>query len=220
MVPRDAVNAALEPAFQAIVRHPFVIGLTEGTLPVDAFSRYLGQNFLYLTEYSRALALVAARAEQGSGVEFFATRATYAIAGERSFMQRLIDELGLDEAGLRPLEPSPVCLAYSSFVKQAAALGERAEALGAVIPCYLLYWRTGKELTTRGSPDPRYQSWIDMYVDEAFEEGVRGALDALDDACRGGSLERMLGAARVAARYEWLFWDSAYRDDRWPELGM
>ena len=57
-----------------------------------------------------------------------------------------------------------------------------------------------------------------MYVDDSFEEGVRGALDALDEAGRDGNLGGMMENARVAARYEWLFWDSAYRDDRWPDL--
>jgi thiaminase/transcriptional activator TenA len=210
----------MAPTLEAIVRHPFVAGLTDGSLPVDAFARYLGQNFLYLTEYARALALLGARAEDARDVEFFSRRASFALAGERDFVEQLAGELNLPREALRPDEPSPTCLAYSSFVKQAVAYGSFPAALGAVLPCYLLYWETSKALAGRGSPNPRYQRWIDMYVDPSFEAGVLGALDAVDRACEAAdeeTLAPLLGNAEISARYEWLFWEAAYRGDGWPE---
>jgi thiaminase/transcriptional activator TenA len=219
--PSGALRAEIEPALQAILRHPFVSGLADGSLPLDAFARYLGQNFLYLTEYARALALLAARGGEDADVEFFARRAAFALAGERDFVERLADELDLPLETLRPREPSPTCLAYSSFVKQAVAYGSYEAGLGAVLPCYLLYWETSKELAGTGSRDPRYQRWIDMYVDPSFEEGVLGALSAVDHACAGkgaDALERLLASAAISARYEWLFWEAAYRGDDWPGL--
>jgi thiaminase/transcriptional activator TenA len=219
--PREAIHATVAPILEAILAHPFVAGLRDGTLPVEAFSRYLGQNFLYLTEYARALAQLAARGGADSDVEFFARRAAFALAGERDFVERLAAELELPLEALRPAEPSPVCLAYTSFVKSAVAYGSRPAGLGAVVPCYLLYWETSKALAGSGSPDARYQRWIDMYVDPGFEEGVLGALDAVDRACaRSGerALDELLATAAVSARYEWMFWESAYHGDGWPAL--
>lgn len=219
--PRDRLWVAIEPTFQAILRHPFVVGLVDGTLPLDAFARYLGQNFLYLTEYARALALLAARGSEDSDVEFFSRRAAFALAGERDFVERLAAELDLPLEALRPAEPSPTCLAYSSFVKQAVAYGPYAGGLGAVLPCYLLYWETSKTFSGTGSRDPRYQRWIDMYVDPSFEEGVLGALSAVDRAWVPPTAEAsdaLLVNATISARYEWLFWEAAYRGDDWPEL--
>jgi thiaminase/transcriptional activator TenA len=219
--PRDRLSASLEPTLQAILRHPFVVGLVDGTLPVDAFARYLGQNFLYLTEYARALALLGARAGDAADVEFFSRRAAFALAGERDFVERLAAELDLPHETLRPVEPSPTCLAYCSFVKQAVAFGSYRGALGAVLPCYLLYWETSRALAGTGSRDARYQRWIDMYVDPSFEAGVLGALDAVDRACTvetEGELASLLANATVSARYEWLFWEAAYRGDDWPVL--
>ncbi len=219
--PRDALSNVIEPAFQAILRHPFVTGLTDGSLPTEAFARYLGQNFLYLGEYARALALLGARGGEAGDVEFFARRAAFALAGERDFVERLAAELDLPQETLRPAEPSPTCLGYSSFVKQAVAYGDYRAGLGAVLPCYLLYWETSKALAHTGSRDPRYQRWIDMYVDPSFEEGVLGALSAVDRACAGedaATLDPLLVNAVISARYEWLFWEAAYRGDEWPDL--
>ncbi len=60
-----------------------------------------------------------------------------------------------------------------------------------------------------------------MYVDPSFEEGVLGALSAVDRACAGedaATLDPLLVNAVISARYEWLFWEAAYRGDDWPDL--
>src|SRR5215468_4549744 len=51
---------------------------------------------------------------------------------------------------------------------------------GAVLPCYWIYWEVGKELQRRGSPDARYQRWIDMYGSDAFGQTVQDVLAVAD----------------------------------------
>jgi thiaminase/transcriptional activator TenA len=219
--PGRIVWQAVLPVFRRILVHPFISGLTDGTLTREAFARYVAQNYLYLGSFARALALVASRAESGEDTELFGRRAAYAIAAERAFNAEMIGSLGLEEDEVRGADPSPVTLAYSSYVLSTAALGERPEVFGAVLPCYMVYREIGRALVGRGSPDPRYQRWIDMYVSPDFDAGVRGALQAAERAT--GSLpEEALGglrrAARIASRYEWMFWESAWRGESWPEF--
>jgi thiaminase/transcriptional activator TenA len=88
-----------------------------------------------------------------------------------------------------------------------------------VLPCYRVYWEVGKELVRRGSPDARFQRWIDTYSGDEFAAVVR---DVIAEADRlGVSLsgpQRSLAARHYHAttRYEWMFWDSAYRQETWP----
>jgi hypothetical protein len=49
-----------------------------------------------------------------------------------------------------------------------------------VLPCYWIYWEVGKELLRRGSPDSRYQRWIDTYGGEEFADIAREVLAATD----------------------------------------
>ena len=49
-------------AWDDYVRHPFVQGLGDGTLPRDGFLRYLVQDYRFLIHFSRAWALGAAKA--------------------------------------------------------------------------------------------------------------------------------------------------------------
>ena len=56
---RDACAAE----WQAYTWHPFVQALSDGTLPLAAFRRYLVQDYLFLVHFARAEALAVAKAE-------------------------------------------------------------------------------------------------------------------------------------------------------------
>ena len=203
-----------------IARHPFLADLAAGTLSEEAFARYISQNYLYLGAYAKALALIAARSADPKMVAFFARRAAYTVESEQAFATGLMQESGLDPDVFRGATPSPTCLGYSSFIKQAAALEPVPVALAAMLPCYVVYNGVAKLLIASGSPDPRYQQWIEMYVDETFEEGATGIQAVVDSAAEGSSeseIERMIDHARTASRYEWMFWDSAYRGLDWHD---
>ena len=49
------------PIRQAILSHPFIIGVGDGTLPVEKFKHYMTQDYVYLIDYARVLALASAR---------------------------------------------------------------------------------------------------------------------------------------------------------------
>lgn len=79
----------------------------------------------------------------------------------------------------------------------------------------------GTALIARGSPDPRYQRWIDTYASEEFTTTVAQALALAD---RVGAQLAPADEARArrhfvtTARYEWMFWDAAWRIEAWPAL--
>jgi thiaminase/transcriptional activator TenA len=218
----EAVWRRIAPIYDDILVHPFLTGITDGSLPPEAFARYVVQDGLYLREYARSLSLCAARGLDTDTVEMFASHASVAIQVERTLHTDLLRGLDLDPDELAAIPLTPTCTAYTNFIKQACALGERHCAIAAVLPCYWIYHEVGHTLIATGSPNEVYQRWIDTYADEAFAESVRGALGACDAVAADlgpAALEEMTATAEMAARYEWMFWDSAFRDERWPRLG-
>jgi len=205
--------------YDAILAHPFLTGLTDGTLPSDAFAFYVVQDAIYLHGYAQALALVASRAPGAEQAEMFARHAADAIAVERELHGSLLADLGIDPAAAAQGEPAPACLAYTSYLLAATSTGSYAEGVGAVLPCYWIYWEVGRELVRRGSPDPRYQRWIDTYSGKEFGEVVRavlGVTDALGPGLGPAERDRVHRHFRVTSRYEWMFWDMGYRKEAWP----
>jgi thiaminase/transcriptional activator TenA len=205
--------------FDAILAHPFITGLTDGTLPEAAFAHFVLQDGIYLRDYARALAVVASHAPDSAAMQMFARHAADAVAAELELHASLLPELGISAADAQAAEPTPVNLAYTSYLLATARGGSYAEGVGVVLPCYWIYWEVGKELVRRGSPDARFQRWIDTYSAEEFAVVVR---DVIAEADRVGAAlfgaERSLVARhyRTTSRYEWMFWDSAYRQDSWP----
>jgi thiaminase/transcriptional activator TenA len=208
--------------YEAILEHPFVTGLTDGSLPEDAFAFYVVQDALYLRDYAKTLAVVAAKAPDTAGTEMFAQHAAGIITEERVLHDSLMADLGIDASSADAEEPAPTTLAYTSYLLSTALAGSYAEGVGVVLPCYWIYYEVGKELLRRSSPNPKYQKWIDTYADEQYGEVVRSVLDVADALGPGlGSTERALVQRHftVTSQYEWMFWDAGYRQERWPLTG-
>ena len=205
--------------YAAILAHPFLAGLTDGSLEPDAFAFYVVQDALYLRGYAQALAEVATRAPDTAGLEMFARHAADVIAVERALHGSLLSELGVDPASAEAAEPAPTTLAYTSYLLAAARGGSYAEGVGAVLPCYWIYWEVGKELLRRGSPNPRYQQWIRAYGAEEYGDAVRDVITVADGLGPGlAPSERALVHRhfRTTSRYAWMFWDMGYRKQSWP----
>ena len=67
----------------AILEHPFLLGLVDGTLPEHRFRSYVIQDSLYLLSYARTLAAIAARARSPADTSFLAGSAVSAVAVEQ-----------------------------------------------------------------------------------------------------------------------------------------
>ena len=102
--------------YDAILAHPFLTGLTDGSLPPDFFAFYVVQDALYLRKYAEALAAVGTRAPDAAGSEMFARHAADAIAVEQALHGSLLAELGIDPATVAAAEPAPTTHAYTSHL--------------------------------------------------------------------------------------------------------
>jgi thiaminase (transcriptional activator TenA) len=205
--------------YDAILAHPFLGGLADGSLPQRAFSFYVVQDALYLRSYANALATIAGRAPDAAATEMFARHAADVIAVESTLHGTLLADLGIDPEVADQAQPAPTTLAYTSYLLATAAGGSYAEGVGAVLPCYWIYWEVGKELLRRGSPEPRYQRWIDMYGGEEFGDVVQSVLDVTDQLgpeLAPAERARVHRHFRTTSRYEWMFWDMGYREESWP----
>jgi thiaminase/transcriptional activator TenA len=216
---RDRMWSAMEEVFGRILAHPFVAGLTDGSLPRDAFVHYVVQDALYLVDYARALAVVAAKAPDERAIATFAAHARGAIEVERSLHAGLFRELGVADEAVRSARVMPTTLAYTSYLLRSCHQGSFAEGLAAVLPCYWIYAEVGTRLLERSSPDPAYARWIATYGGEEFGAIVAEVLALVDRVGpSAGPAERTAMREHVltTSRYEWMFWDAAWRREAWP----
>ncbi|WP_061292964.1 thiaminase II [Herbidospora cretacea] len=215
----DQLWDSAAPTYRAILGHPFLTGLADGTLPREAFRHFVVQDSHYLRDYARALAVCAARAPDDETTQAFAGDAAGAIAAEREMHAGFMADLGgsAEEAAEQPV--GPTTRAYTSYVLATVYGGSFLDGLAAVLPCYWIYARVGEDLLARSSPDPLYRRWIEAYANEAFQDTVRRVVKLADRAGAEATEAQRARAGEhfvTTARYEWMFWDAAWRRERWP----
>jgi thiaminase/transcriptional activator TenA len=203
----------------AIASLPFNRELAAGSLTRARFQHYITQDALYLGQFSRALAIAAAKAPDSTTLQSFAQSALGAVAVEQTLHERYLRSFGTDPATVAAAEPAPDCLAYTSFLL-ATAYHEPWEVLiAALLPCFWIYWDVGRSIAETAGPDNPYQAWIETYADPRFGEAVDTVIAAADRAAMTASEAvrgRMDTAFIRATQYEWLFWDGAYHRRGWP----
>ncbi len=219
MALRDELWVGAAPIYDKILSHPFVEGLTDGSLPRDVFRQYVVQDAHYLRGYARALAVCAAKAPTEDDTAMFNSHASGAIQAEQQMHAEFMGELGgsAAEAALEPL--TPTTLAYTSYLMASTYGGSFAEGLGAVLPCYWIYARVGAALADRSSPDPLYARWIAAYGGEEFQAVVANVLsvtDRIGEEISAAEQARAYEHFVATSRYEWMFWDAAWRRETWP----
>jgi len=121
------------------------------------------------------------------------------------------------------LENEPMALttrAYTDFLLRVAALGDFGELAAALLPCMWGFSEIGLALKAMGLPaEPRYAKWIETYADSEFArlaDWCRELVDRLGDEASAEQRGRMEDAFVTSSRYEYLFWEMALKQERWP----
>ena len=215
----DDLWRAIESIYAAILRHPFLKGLSDGSLSRESFRFYAVQDALYLREFARGLSIAAARALRDEWIIMFNEHAAEALRVERALHESFFAEFGLSAAEVAATPLAPTNAAYTSYLLSVAYGRPFHEAVAALLPCYWIYWEVGKALERAGSTDPLYARWIGTYASEQFGEVVRGVLavtNAMADALGRDECLAMRRHFVTTSRYEWMFWDMGHRQERWP----
>lgn len=215
----DELWASIEGLYGKILEHPFIAGLTDGSLAAEAFRFYVVQDAHYLREFARALSIAAARAPREADILMFNRHAAGALEVERSLHESFFQDFGLGEDEVASTPMAPTNMAYTNYLLAVAYGGSFAEALGALLPCYWIYWEVGKALLERGSPNSLYQRWIDTYGGEDFGavvEEILALTNRIGAELSDGERRRLHAHFANTSRYEWMFWEMGYRQERWP----
>ena len=200
---------------QAILEHPFITGIGDGSLPVDRFKYYVIQDYVYLIDYSRALAIASARAIDLRDMSWFAGLLDETLNQEMALHRSYCQEFGINLQELESVEPASTTKSYTNFLLKTAYQGSFGELVASLLPCQWGYWEIGDHLLKRGLPTsaPLYAQWIKMYTSEEFTELAHQIREMADRIGGGAGLAEqaaMRQAYTDSVRLEHRFWDMAY----------
>jgi thiaminase (transcriptional activator TenA) len=209
-----------ERIWRAIEAHPFLRELHAGTLPMDRFTYFILQDYVYLLDFAQVLCQGAAKSPDLETLELFARHALGAVEVERSFHVSFGKTLGLSREQLDAVQKGPITQAYIGHLQAIARGGSLSEIVAAVLPCYWIYGEVGRRLYRKRPMEPKiYREWIEIYASEEFWKPVREQIELMNRLGAAAKTEEkklMIGQFILSSRYEFMFWEQAYRLERWP----
>ena len=206
--------------WEAQHQHPFVRGIGDGTLSLERFKFWLRQDYVFLIEYARLLALAAVRSPDLETMVRFATLLKETVETEMNLHRAYAAEFGISREELEQELPAPTTRGYTDFLLRVAATGDFAELAAALLPCMWAFSEIGQRLAAPPAPrDRRYAKWIAMYNSREFADLAQWCCDLLDGLAAGlpeRDLRKLEAAFLTSSRYEWQFWEMAWKMERWP----
>lgn len=189
---------------QDVMDLPFIKALADGSLPESAFVSYQLQDALYLSEYARVLAIAAAQAPNPAAQVFWAQSSQNCIVVERELHEQWTHGKWQETA------PDEKTLGYTNHLLAAAARGNYAVLVAAILPCFWLYQEVADLLAAADNEAHPYHSWLATYHDPSFAEAVAAAKDlvaAAIDTAPPQVVAQMRQAFMVSMAAELAFFD-------------
>jgi thiaminase/transcriptional activator TenA len=210
----DHLRRLADPIWQSQLQHPFVKGIGDGSLDLDKFRFWILQDYRFLIEYCRLLALAAARAPDLETLTLFADLLMATARTEMDLHRALAAEFGIGPADLEAAPMAPTTKAYTDFLVRTSSMGDFAELAAALLPCMWAFSEIGLSLAAGSRPaDARFAAWIDSYASPEFQalaDWCRRLVDRMGGESSGPVRKRMETAFLVSSQYELAFWQMAW----------
>ncbi|CAM3142924.1 thiaminase II [Vibrio rarus] len=209
---------ACQQEWQAYIEHDFVHQLANGTLQHDVFLHYLKQDFLFLKQYSRAYALAIYKAKNLAQMRHALPSLHNLLDCEIGHHIEFCQKWGVSEQEMEAETEDFGTVAYTRYVLDTGSAGDLVDLYVALAPCAIGYGVIGDNLAQRettvlhGNP---YQSWLEMYASEEFQQSVVACIDNLDQLIadipdQSERAKELIEVFRTATRMEIAFWEQGY----------
>jgi thiaminase/transcriptional activator TenA len=216
----DELREGVGPLWERVVTHPFVIELGEDTLPPEIFNAYFDQDYLFLKDWAILLSLATAKAPDFDAARQLVGFLHLGLGGEEGLFQQAFRERGRSRQDVADLEYLPTTLHYSGYLRKMAYEGSFTEVITTLLGVEWPYLEWAQRLEGAGKRPSNhyYQTWIDIHTSQGMRDFVAWLRRTVDEAWvtpqEQSHLHRIF---RDVLRYEFLFFEMAYRGEQWPD---
>ena len=196
--------------------HPFVLELGTGELKLEIFQHYMKQDYQFLIEFSKVIALAVAKCDRLGDMEWFAKLLNDTLNVEMSLHVSFCKDFGITLSDLIETKMSPSVRAYSNHMLEIAYSSSTVHIATVILPCSWGYSEIGQKLYREGMPKtaPLYCRWIEMYNSKEFAELatlLRNFIDRETLKMNKKELSELQDIFIKSSHHEYSFWDAAYR---------
>lgn len=196
----EALRAAHDAEWRAIVHHPFPRALGDGTLPDAAMAWYLVQDYRFIDGFARLLAQAIAHAPTLDDAVPAAQFLALITGPENTYFQRSLAALGQHDMG-RDQPTAPATARFQALMAEAAASGRYSHMMAVLVVAEWTYlgWASAQAPARAGLPF-YLSEWIALHSGPEFEAVVAYLRGQFDHALERASASERAGAADLFAR--------------------
>lgn len=216
----SALDQAASRYILAVLHHPFMRELANGSLSDTRFVYFLVQDHHFLQSAARAFSQVVSRIKDDEWLLHFNQCSTEVLVLEKSVHSRYFERFGLTLAEVSQADISPTNEGYSCYLENLADRADFSQALCALLPCFWFYRDVARHMLSNPALHERFRAWAEFYAGEAYDALVESLLDLVEEVAADASeatREHMRSRFVHSARYEWMFWQMCYQLEGWPE---
>ena len=223
----DELKQSSIKTWKGILNHRFVVEIYNDILPVDKFVFYLKQDQIFLKEFCRFLSVAKLKSDNNADLVKLLDSLAYSTV---NFEMKMQDQVIVDSLSLLPSEqsssstknhvlPSKITFEYITYLKQVSSNGSIGEIVSAMTPCPWTYLEIAEKLAKSHhiQNNKIYKKWVQFYSSDESRGQINHLKNILcvlaDDKARSDDKDRLAMKRHfaTACKYEFLFWDMAYR---------
>lgn len=196
-------------------KHPFVMGIQDGTLSREKFRYYVVQDLLYLEEYTKVFALGIAKAND-IGIAKMLAKYIDTMNGEFNIHNEYMWSFDITDEELKSAKRSFNNISYTSYMLRIAYEEGVAEILTAVLACAYSYEFIAKNIVRNNSDSldgQFYSEWIAGYASYEYSGDniiLINTLNRLTKNYTDAQIDHLKDIFTICSKYEYAFWETSW----------
>ena len=216
MTDTSKLKAKYYDLWQSMTHHRFVSQMADGSLSSEIFKTYFLQDYVFVNDLVPLAAQGIAKAPNLDAASIFNGFLVGVLDPENDLFMRFFDELGATQEDYSSAKASPTTQAFGDFLVRTSLEGTFDEIALVLYVTEGTYLDWGTRLIEEGA-DPNnavYREWIDLHGPAVLGSLVSWLESYINNHSQITE-ERADYLFHTALRYEFLFWESAYDDEKW-----
>ena len=194
--------------------HPFVQELGKGILPLNKFQYYLKQDYVFLINYCKVLALAASKSPSESMMKRWVSLLNETLNSEMDLHRNFCKDFGISISNLEKTIADTSTKNYCDFLIENANQNSEKFIAVSLLPCQWGYQEIAQNfLKNKFETDSFHKIWIDSYSSQEYQDVTNWLINHVDEIGKNSNnkeVEKYKQLFRSGIEYEIGFWDSAW----------
>ena len=194
--------------------HPFVQELGKGILPLNKFQYYLKQDYVFLINYCKVLALAASKSPSENIMKRWVSLLNETLNSEMDLHRNFCKDFGISISNLEKTIADTSTKNYCDFLIENANQNSEKFIAVSLLPCQWGYQEIAQNfLKNKFETDSFHKIWIDSYSSQEYQDVTNWLINHVDEIGKNSNnkeVEKYKQLFRSGIEYEIGFWDSAW----------